>query len=95
MASKLEEGDDFHHPFTPYDVQLQFMRTAYDVLDRGNGQVGILESPTGTVGQSLSLGAISLSLKTTLGSLLLYAHHHEPLSFANLVESRYWRTISS
>jgi chromosome transmission fidelity protein 1 len=41
--------DDFHHPYTPYDVQLQFMRVAYDVLSRGNGQVGILESPTGTV----------------------------------------------
>ncbi|RYP18252.1 hypothetical protein DL765_004051 [Monosporascus sp. GIB2] len=45
---------DFHHPFTPYDVQDQFMRTVYDVLERGDGQVGILESPTGT-GKSLSL----------------------------------------
>ena len=40
---------DFHHPFTPYDVQDQFMRTVYDVLERGDGQIGILESPTGTV----------------------------------------------
>lgn len=40
---------DFHHPYTPYDVQQQFMKTAYDVLERGNGQIGILESPTGTV----------------------------------------------
>lgn len=40
---------DFHHPFTPYDVQLDFMRTVYDVLETGDGQVGILESPTGTV----------------------------------------------
>lgn len=40
---------DFHHPYTPYDVQLEFMRTAYDVLERGDGQIGILESPTGTV----------------------------------------------
>ncbi|KAH8645803.1 helicase C-terminal domain-containing protein [Xylariales sp. PMI_506] len=45
---------DFHHPYTPYDVQQQFMRTVYDVLERGNGQIGILESPTGT-GKSLSL----------------------------------------
>ncbi|KAI1809263.1 DNA repair helicase [Poronia punctata] len=45
---------DFHHPFTPYDVQEQFMRTVYDVLERGDGHVGILESPTGT-GKSLSL----------------------------------------
>lgn len=46
-----DDGIDFHHPYTPYDVQLQFMRAAYDVLDRGDGQVGILESPTGTVSE--------------------------------------------
>lgn len=40
---------DFHHPFTPYDVQNQFMQTVYQVLETGQGQVGILESPTGTV----------------------------------------------
>lgn len=40
---------DFNHPYTPYDVQTDFMKTAYGVLQRGNGQVGILESPTGTV----------------------------------------------
>ncbi|RYP56737.1 hypothetical protein DL769_009877 [Monosporascus sp. CRB-8-3] len=45
---------EFHHPFTPYDVQDQFMRAVYDVLERGDGQIGILESPTGT-GKSLSL----------------------------------------
>lgn len=47
-ASVTDEVD-FHHPYPPYDVQLQFMRKAYDVLERGDGQVGILESPTGTV----------------------------------------------
>ena len=40
---------DFHHPYTPYDVQEQFMRAVYEVLETGDGQVGILESPTGTV----------------------------------------------
>lgn len=40
---------DFHHPYTPYDVQEQFMKTVYDVLEAGQGQIGILESPTGTV----------------------------------------------
>lgn len=44
---------DFHHPYQPYDVQLDFMRTVYDVLEKGDGQVGILESPTGTVLLSL------------------------------------------
>ena len=43
------ENLDFHHPYTPYDVQEQFMKAVYNVLETGNGQVGILESPTGTV----------------------------------------------
>ncbi|KAI0397962.1 DNA repair helicase [Xylariaceae sp. FL0594] len=51
---------DFHHPYTPYDVQEQFMRTVYNVLEEGNGQVGILESPTGT-GKSLSLICAALT----------------------------------
>ncbi|GAO15845.1 hypothetical protein UVI_02051730 [Ustilaginoidea virens] len=56
MTSEVEVDDaaqtlrklDFHHPYTPYDVQEQFMKTVYDVLDKGEGQIGILESPTGT-----------------------------------------------
>lgn len=40
---------DFNHPYTPYDIQETFMNTVYDVLERGDGNVGILESPTGTV----------------------------------------------
>ncbi|KAI2464854.1 DNA repair helicase [Annulohypoxylon bovei var. microspora] len=51
---------DFHHPYTPYDVQEQFMSTVYEVLERGEGQVGILESPTGT-GKSLSLICAALT----------------------------------
>ncbi|KAI0010734.1 DNA repair helicase [Xylariaceae sp. FL0662B] len=51
---------DFHHPYTPYDVQGQFMSTVYDVLQKGEGQVGILESPTGT-GKSLSLICAALT----------------------------------
>ncbi|PSR82419.1 helicase C-terminal domain-domain-containing protein [Coniella lustricola] len=27
---------DFHHPYTPYDVQLEFMRAVYDTLERGS-----------------------------------------------------------
>jgi hypothetical protein len=38
---------DFHHPYTPYDIQETFMSTVYQVLDES--KVGILESPTGTV----------------------------------------------
>ncbi|KAI1207506.1 DNA repair helicase [Annulohypoxylon truncatum] len=51
---------DFHHPYTPYDVQEQFMRTVYEVLEQGEGQIGILESPTGT-GKSLSLICAALT----------------------------------
>ncbi|KAI0467322.1 helicase C-terminal domain-containing protein [Xylaria cf. heliscus] len=51
---------DFHHPFTPYDVQQQFMHTVYNVLEQGNGHTGILESPTGT-GKSLSLICAALT----------------------------------
>lgn len=38
---------DFHHPYTPYAIQEEFMSTVYQVLEEG--KVGILESPTGTV----------------------------------------------
>ncbi|PFX19248.1 putative ATP-dependent RNA helicase DDX11-like protein 8 [Stylophora pistillata] len=42
----------FPFPFPPYDIQEDFMKTLYGVLE--NGEVGIFESPTGT-GKSLSL----------------------------------------
>lgn len=38
---------DFHHPYTPYDIQETFMGTVYEVLSES--KIGILESPTGTV----------------------------------------------
>jgi chromosome transmission fidelity protein 1 len=60
---KMEEPNesrDFHHPYTPYQIQEEFMETAYGVLETGNGQVGILESPTGT-GKSLSLICASMT----------------------------------
>ncbi|KAK1960787.1 DNA repair helicase [Colletotrichum sublineola] len=56
----VPDGINFNHPYTPYDVQTDFMNAAYSVLQRGNGQVGILESPTGT-GKSLSLICASLT----------------------------------
>ncbi|KAK8124129.1 helicase C-terminal domain-containing protein [Apiospora kogelbergensis] len=66
---------DFHHPYTPYDVQEQFMRSVYDVLDTGNGQVGILESPTGT-GKSLSL----------ICAALTWLRNHKQAKFETAVE---------
>lgn len=36
---------DFHHPYKPYDIQLDFMNAVYSVIE--DGCVGIFESPTG------------------------------------------------
>ena len=51
MATKLDEHleppKQFPFPFQPYDIQRAFMKELYLTLDRG--QVGIFESPTGTV----------------------------------------------
>ncbi|KAK7931039.1 helicase C-terminal domain-containing protein [Apiospora marii] len=66
---------DFHHPYTPYDVQEQFMRSVYDVLETGDGQVGILESPTGT-GKSLSL----------ICAALTWLRNHKQATFESSVE---------
>ncbi|KAL5113796.1 ATP-dependent DNA helicase chl1 [Pleosporales sp. CAS-2024a] len=49
---------DFHHPYQPYDIQIDFMNAVYDCLD--TSKVGIFESPTGT-GKSLSLICGSLT----------------------------------
>ena len=57
---KVAKRKDFHHPYTPYKIQEEFMETVYAVLEAGNGQVGILESPTGT-GKSLSLICASMT----------------------------------
>ncbi|CRG83283.1 chromosome transmission fidelity protein 1 [Talaromyces islandicus] len=48
----------FFHPYSPYDIQLQFMQALYDCVEAG--KVGIFESPTGT-GKSLSLICASLT----------------------------------
>ena len=46
MDSELEaERKNFHHPYSPYDIQLQFMRALYTCIEEG--KVGIFESPTG------------------------------------------------
>lgn len=60
LPAQILDDVDFHHPYSPYNVQLEFMKEAYTVLERGSGQIGILESPTGT-GKSLSLICASLT----------------------------------
>merc|ERR1719412_3531848 len=57
--------DDFGFPFQPYEIQEQFMKKLFEVLN--NEQLGIFESPTGT-GKSLSL---------ICGSLTWLKHHEE------------------
>lgn len=42
---------DFHHPYTPYPIQEEFMYTVYKVIE--DGKIGILESPTGTVSKMI------------------------------------------
>jgi hypothetical protein len=39
------EARDFHHPYTPYDIQTDFMNAVYDCIE--DGKIGIFESPTG------------------------------------------------
>ncbi len=38
---------EFPFPFTPYDIQVGFMKDLYKALELG--KIGIFESPTGTV----------------------------------------------
>jgi chromosome transmission fidelity protein 1 len=40
-----QEQKDFHHPYQPYDIQLQFMTELYNTIE--DGKIGIFESPTG------------------------------------------------
>ncbi|ODV61162.1 DNA helicase [Ascoidea rubescens DSM 1968] len=51
---------DFHHPFTPYAIQLQLMDTIYETLSNDDLKVGLFESPTGT-GKTLSIIASTLT----------------------------------
>lgn len=41
----MENHEKFHHPYQPYDIQLDFMKALYDCIEQG--KVGIFESPTG------------------------------------------------
>ncbi|EPX75325.1 ATP-dependent DNA helicase Chl1 [Schizosaccharomyces octosporus yFS286] len=67
MDSKEQlQEDEFHHPYKPYSIQLEFMRALYNVIE--NKKIGIFESPTGT-GKSLSLLCASLTWLEKKGNL--------------------------
>lgn len=40
-----QQRQKFYHPYSPYEIQLQFMRALYDCIE--SGKIGIFESPTG------------------------------------------------
>lgn len=40
-----QQRQKFYHPYSPYEIQLQFMRALYDCIE--GGKIGIFESPTG------------------------------------------------
>lgn len=47
IEEKLEPPSRFLFPFTPYEIQHDFMTKLYSTLE--NKKLGIFESPTGTV----------------------------------------------
>ncbi|KAI9758269.1 MAG: 60S ribosomal protein L28 [Chaenotheca gracillima] len=51
---------DFHHPYKPYGIQQAFMQELYRCVNEGN--VGIFESPTGTVRRFLHLAPLPTNL---------------------------------
>ncbi|KAI9659264.1 MAG: ATP-dependent DNA helicase chl1 [Trizodia sp. TS-e1964] len=62
FQAKSVEPENFYHPYTPYGIQTEFMKALYSCIEDGN--IGIFESPTGTVitqGKSLSLICGSLT----------------------------------
>jgi hypothetical protein len=47
MGDPIQMQREFHHPYTPYPIQLEFMNALYDAIE--DGCVGIFESPTGGI----------------------------------------------
>lgn len=45
---------DFHHPYKPYDIQVQLMTELYNTIEEG--KIGIFESPTGLVYHAMTEG---------------------------------------
>ncbi|KAH2187438.1 ATP-dependent DNA helicase chl1 [Aspergillus fumigatus] len=67
MGSQLQ---NFNHPYSPYDIQLQFMRALYTCLEEG--KVAVFESPTGKFSFTCRLGK---SLSLICGSMTWLREH--------------------
>lgn len=66
----MGDAAKFHHPYNPYDIQLDLMRCVYETLADPDKKVAILESPTGT-GKTLSLICSTLTwLRDNKSSIL-------------------------
>lgn len=57
MKSSLKVPDSFDFPFQPYEIQQNFMKSLYQVLDKG--KIGIFESPTGKSLQNINTSILS------------------------------------
>lgn len=55
VASKTELAK-FHHPYEPYAIQMDFMKSLYATLE--SKKVGIFESPTGKLLQDSKNGLL-------------------------------------
>lgn len=45
LAMAYKQEKDFHHPYAPYPIQVEFMNAVYTTIE--DGCIGIFESPTG------------------------------------------------
>ena len=50
VAKAVNVPEEFAFPFEPYAIQVDFMKSLYEALERS--KIGIFESPTGTVRSS-------------------------------------------
>lgn len=51
--SRIDPPSNFSFPFSPYEIQKDFMQALFTTLQ--NKKLGIFESPTGTVSHLFSL----------------------------------------
>ncbi|KAL3256382.1 hypothetical protein ABHI18_007609 [Aspergillus niger] len=81
------QRNDFHHPYSPYDIQLQLMRALYSCLEQG--KVAVFESPTGTVSKvliSFYSTCTGKSLSLICGSLT-WLRDHKRSAFQTAVDN--------